>query len=126
MLKGVPAHTIEGYIAPKKPYSFIKMLDDILNFAAQTLVDDGRLAFWMPTANDEEDIGIPEHQALELVHCCVQAFNKWSRRLLVYRRKVKFEWHKPVHDGPARLLNGTNADELNPFRRKYIQGFGVT
>ena len=29
------------------------MLDDILFFAAETLVDDGRLAFWMPTANDE-------------------------------------------------------------------------
>ena len=40
------------FIPPKKPYSFLAMLDDILVFAAETLVDNGRLSFWMPTAND--------------------------------------------------------------------------
>jgi len=53
------------------------MLDDILNFATDTLVDGGRLSFWMPTANDEEqDIPVPTHPSLEVVVVCVQAFNK--------------------------------------------------
>jgi tRNA (guanine10-N2)-methyltransferase len=53
------------------------MLDDILQFAAQTLVDHGRLSFWMPTANDEnQEISIPTHPYLELVVVCTQPFNK--------------------------------------------------
>ena len=44
------------------------MLDDILNFAANTLVDDGRLSFWMPTANDEDqEIPVPTHPYMEVV-----------------------------------------------------------
>ena len=67
----------DKYIPPKRPYSFETMLDDILNFAAVSLVDDGRLSLWMPTANDEEvELGIPMHPCLEVVSVCVQAFNK--------------------------------------------------
>lgn len=65
------------YVPPKKPYSFLAMLSDILDFAADTLVDDGRVAFWMPTANDEnQEIPVPQHPSLELVTICVQNFNK--------------------------------------------------
>ena len=53
------------------------MLDDILNFAANTLVDDGRLSFWMPTANDEDqEIPVPTHPYMEVVVVCTQPFNK--------------------------------------------------
>lgn len=53
------------------------MLDDILQFSAQTLVDCGRLSFWMPTANDEDqEIAIPTHPYMELVVVCTQPFNK--------------------------------------------------
>ena len=67
----------DKYIPPKKPYSFEAMLDDLLEFAALTLVDGGRLSFWMPTANDEDVVlGVPTHQCLDLVSICVQTFNK--------------------------------------------------
>ena len=67
----------DKYIPPKKPYSFEAMLDDILDFAAISLVNDGRLSLWMPTANDEEiELGIPTHPCLEIVSVCVQAFNR--------------------------------------------------
>lgn len=67
----------DKYIPPKKAYSFEAMLDDLLEFAAQHLVDDGRLSLWMPTANDEDvELGIPAHTHLELVSVCVQTFNK--------------------------------------------------
>ena len=67
----------DDHIPPKKPYSFEAMLNDILEFAAVSLVDEGRLSLWMPTANDEEvEFGIPSHPCLEVVSICVQAFNK--------------------------------------------------
>ena len=67
----------DKYIPPKKAYSFEAMLNDLLEFAAQHLVDDGRLSLWMPTANDEDvELGIPAHPHLELVSVCVQTFNK--------------------------------------------------
>lgn len=66
-----------NFIPPKKPYSFLAMLNDILHFASETLVDGGRLSFWMPTANDEDqEIPSPTHPCLEVVAICVQPFNK--------------------------------------------------
>ena len=53
------------------------MLDDLLDFAAFMLVEEGRLSFWMPTANDEDmALGIPTHPCLMVVSMCVQTFNK--------------------------------------------------
>ena len=53
------------------------MLDDILSFSAATLVDGGRLAFWMPTSNEEsEEILPPSHPCLRIVTVCSQDFNK--------------------------------------------------
>jgi len=55
----------------------VAMLNDILQFAAQTLVDNGRLSFWMPTANDEnQEIPVPTHPYLEVSSVCQQVFNK--------------------------------------------------
>lgn len=55
------------------------MLDDILAFAANTLVPNGRLSMWMPTANDDDiELLIPTNPYLEIVSVCVQPFNKWS------------------------------------------------
>ena len=76
-INGEAAHLQDHYFPPKKAYGFEAMLDDLLEFAAQMLVDDGRLSFWMPTANDEDvELGIPSHVCLKLVSVCVQTFNK--------------------------------------------------
>jgi tRNA (guanine10-N2)-methyltransferase len=105
------------------------MLQNVLEFAANTLVDNGRLAFWMPTANEEDqEMSVPTNPYLQLVHCCVQPFNKWSRRLLVYRRKKEEEsGNPPVTNEESQFHNrmdfGETADELNPFRKRYFQGF---
>ncbi|KIV88945.1 hypothetical protein PV10_08571 [Exophiala mesophila] len=124
MIDGVLAYKRPDYIPPKRPYSFDRMLDDILDFAARTLVDGGRIAFWMPSANEnelgeEEITAIPTHPLLDLKHECIQRFNKWSRRLLVYQRVPGVvERHDP--DG-GRVENGYTADELNRFRKRYFQ-----
>jgi tRNA (guanine10-N2)-methyltransferase len=113
------------YIPPKRPYSFIAMLDDILAFAANMLVENGRLSMWMPTANDEDiELIIPTNPFLELVSVCVQPFNKWSRRLLTYRRlpdsAVSAE---AVAVARREYEKGVKADDLNAFRRKFFEGF---
>lgn len=78
-------HRQDKYIPPKKAYSFEAMLDDLLEFAAQHLVDDGRLSLWMPTANDEDvELGIPAHPHLGLVSGCVQTFNKCTPQVPVF------------------------------------------
>ncbi|CAM1507393.1 Fc.00g070340.m01.CDS01 [Cosmosporella sp. VM-42] len=116
------------YVPPKKPYSFLSMLEDILVFASETLVDEGRLSFWMPTANDEEqEIPVPAHPCLEILHVCVQPFNKWSRRLITYRRIPDAEVPPTALEAYAtrdkQTANGTTVDELNPFRRGYFRKF---
>jgi tRNA (guanine10-N2)-methyltransferase len=59
------------------------MLYDILDFAVLSLVDNGRLSFWMPTANDEDqEIQVPEHPYLEITSTCTQAFNRCEYALL--------------------------------------------
>ena len=128
MIDGVPAHQCPGYIAPKKPYSFARMLDDILDFAADMLVENGRLTFWMPSANEDNgDLRIPGHHDLELIECSVQSFNKWSRRLLVYRRRTIDEVNMGPDSGanttrrPSENIAGKTASDLNPFRRKYFE-----
>jgi tRNA (guanine10-N2)-methyltransferase len=126
ILEASPLRSLEpDFVPPKRPYSFVRMLDDILCFAAETLVDGGRLSFWMPSANDErQELAIPANPCLELVSACVQPFGAWSRRLLTYRRipDAEVELHaESVRDGEHP--NGVTANELNPFRRAYFQGF---
>ncbi|RMY21188.1 hypothetical protein D0865_16639 [Hortaea werneckii] len=48
---GTPAHLQENYLPPKRPYSLGRMLEDILEFAAERLGEGGgRLGLWMPVA----------------------------------------------------------------------------
>ncbi|GAB7355756.1 hypothetical protein MBLNU459_g6443t3 [Dothideomycetes sp. NU459] len=123
---GTIAHLQEGYVPPKRPYSFEAMLDDILNFGCDMLVDDARLCMWMPTANDEDiELSIPTHPAMPLVSVSVQQFNKWARRLLVYRRLPDHEIDQDALQSRRKkeYAQGSTASELNSFRRKYFQGF---
>lgn len=84
-IDGTKAFARRDYIPTKKPYSLDALLDDLLQYASERLPVGGRLAFWMPTANDENiETIVPLHSNLELRYNCVQEFNKWSRRLLVY------------------------------------------
>ncbi|KAK3502978.1 tRNA guanosine-2'-O-methyltransferase [Neurospora crassa] len=128
--KGMELYKDPDFIPPRKPYSFLLMLDDILQFSAQTLVDGGRLSFWMPTANDQDqEIPVPQHPYMEVVAVCVQDFNKWSRRLITYRRipdaQVEAAAIKAYEQAKAEraVEEGKTADDLNPFRNAYFKGF---
>ncbi|RAK74166.1 SIR2-domain-containing protein, partial [Aspergillus fijiensis CBS 313.89] len=119
IIDGVPAHLRPGYIAPKKPYGFEAMQNDILNFAARTLVIGGRMCMWMPTANDEDlELDTPMHPNLEVLSVSVQPFYNWSRRLITYRRLPEGQV-SDVSKGRSRLdSEGVYADQLNSFRKK--------
>ncbi|KAF3481467.1 tRNA guanosine-2'-O-methyltransferase TRM11 [Arthroderma uncinatum] len=122
MYEGVPSYKRDDYIHPKRPYGFEAMLDDILEFAAHTLVVNGRLSLWMPTANEDEvEFEIPSNPCLEHLDSCVQPFNKWSRRLLIYRRLPDSEVSSAAPKERKEVPKGLNADDLNPFRRKYFE-----
>lgn len=127
---GQPAHLSDHYLPPKQPYSFTRMLDDILDFSARKLVDEGRLCMWMPvadatsladTAAAEQDgqegavYDIPQHPQLELVSECVQQFNKCkdlydthsSDTLLIYtgsRRLLTYRRKLESEVDPEHLL----------------------
>lgn len=119
-IDGVPAYLAEGYIAPKKPYAFSKLMTDLLSFANERLTDDGRLAFWMPTANEDmQENKIPRHPGLELVSYGIQEFGKWSRALLVYRKRRENE---PIAL-ESSFEKGLKFDPAEEFREKYFRGF---
>lgn len=116
VIDGEKAHLRKDFIQPKKPYELSNLLDDLLNFAANRLPINGRLAFWMPTANDDfEPNLIPQHENLELIYNLEQEFNKWSRRLLVYVRRDD--------DFKGQTSNGLRANQIKNFRDRYFKGF---
>ncbi|KAL8825977.1 MAG: hypothetical protein Q9170_007587 [Blastenia crenularia] len=124
---GQPAYLQDHYLPPKKAYSFEAMLDDILAFASETLVEGGRLSLWMPTANDEDEkLEIPSNGCLKVVSVCTQSFNKWSRLLLTYRRLRDDEIKEGQPSRQKRLETGTTANDLNSFRKRYFEGFKGT
>lgn len=98
----------QDFIPPKKPYSFLAMLDDILQFSAQTLVDNGRLSFWMPTSNDQDqEIGVPTHPYLDIVCVATQVFNKCPSSPFSPRLVQTPEHHtnkSPPPTGSRRLI----------------------
>lgn len=113
-IDGKKAYLHRDYIPTKKPYSLDSLLDDLLHYASKRLPLNGRLAFWMPTANDENVATIiPLHSNLELKYNCVQDFNKWSRRLLVYINRGP-DFNGPTNAGLHRTSN---------FRERYFNGF---
>lgn len=114
-IDGKKAFLHRDYIPTKKPYALDSLLDDILQYASERLPINGRLAFWMPTANDENiETIIPLHANLELKYNCVQEFNKWSRRLLVYINRG------PTFDGPT---NSGAKRSTTVFRDRYFNHF---
>ncbi|KAL4959664.1 uncharacterized protein BDV14DRAFT_193615 [Aspergillus stella-maris] len=110
-----------GFIAPKKPYGFEAMMNDILAFAARTLVTGGRLCMWMPTANDDEvEFLVPMQENLEVLSVSTQDFGNWARRLITYQRLpegVLSDMSQARQKGDAA---GVSADDLNAFRRIYF------
>ncbi|RMY53334.1 hypothetical protein D0863_13983 [Hortaea werneckii] len=70
---GTPAHLQANYLPPKRPYSLVRMLEDILEFAAERLCEgSGRLGLWMPVAGavgvseGEGEVGVGQEEGVQL------------------------------------------------------------
>ena len=114
-IDGQKAFLLRDYVPTKKPYSLDALLDDLLQYTTERVPIGGRLAFWMPTANDENiETIVPTHSNLELKYNCVQEFNKWSRRLLVYINRGA------DYNGPSN--SGIHRSSAN-FRERYFKHF---
>ena len=93
MVGGTMGHLLPDYVPPKRPYGFMAMLADVLTFAREHLVDGGRIAFWMPVANEDGECEVPRARGLRLRHVCVQEFNKCK-------------WYGGDLGGGGRVLTG--------------------
>ena len=60
------------------------VFDELLNFAAETLLLNGRLVYWLPVIQDEyNDDQVPLHPCLHLISNCEQPLSgKLARRLI--------------------------------------------
>ena len=114
IIDGEKAHLRRDFIPPKKPYQLGELLHDLLQFAAERLPINGRLAFWMPTTNeDSQEHDIPMHQNLQLLYCLNQDFNKWSRRLMVYSKCEK----------ASQVSSSADLSKISNFRNLYFNSF---
>lgn len=116
IIDGEIAYLRRDFIHPKKPYELSKLLEDLLEFSSKKLPIGGRLAFWMPTANDDFSSNIiPQHNKLQLLYSLEQEFHKWSRRLLVYVKR---------HDDYiGETSNGLRDLGIKSFRDRYFKSF---
>lgn len=103
----------DDYVPPKRPYGFLAMLDDIMQFAADHLVPGGRLCFWMPTVNEDfSQLDIPSHPQLQLVSVCVQEFNKCAPSSM-YIRPVLANTRTRVKKADNLLANARRCASLS-------------
>lgn len=89
----VPAEADPNARVPmRQVYPYDELLADLLHFAADTLVDEGRLVFWHATdpATPVEDfdaaVSLPHLPCMELLCVGLQKCSSVTRRLVAYRR----------------------------------------
>ncbi|EFC48950.1 predicted protein [Naegleria gruberi] len=82
------ARVKENYIAGTVPYDVKEMYDDLLEFAARSIVTKGRIVMWFFVNNDEycEEI-LPSHRCFKLLYNSIDPLTKkYHRRLLTFEK----------------------------------------
>ncbi|XP_067839904.1 tRNA (guanine(10)-N2)-methyltransferase homolog isoform X2 [Heptranchias perlo] len=81
---------IESHVPVSMSYHLSDIFIDLLNFAAENLVMNGRLVYWLPVYKLEysEDV-IPQHPCLKLISNCEQSLTTHTSRQLITMEKVK-------------------------------------
>eukprot|EP00062_Callorhinchus_milii_P013995 gi/632962680/ref/XP_007897456.1/ PREDICTED: tRNA (guanine(10)-N2)-methyltransferase homolog [Callorhinchus milii] len=113
---------VENYVPVSMSYQLSDIFIDLLNFAAQCLVMNGRLVYWLPVYKPEysEDV-VPQHPCLKRISNCEQPFTSHTARRLITMEKVKeFE----VKDQYAHLTDTRYSPYTghNSFRDKFFSG----
>lgn len=69
---------------------FVDFLHGVLSYAADVLVEGGRLSYWLPTTPQYRPQDVPTHPALALVGNCEQPLTtRMSRRLITMERVLE-------------------------------------
>lgn len=113
---------IESHVPVSMNYHLSDIFIDLLNLAAENLVMNGRLVYWLPVYKLDytEDV-IPQHPCLKLISNCEQTLTAHTSRQLITMEKVKEFEDK---DRFAHL-NDTKYNPYvghNSFREKYFSG----
>nr|XP_032824892.1 tRNA (guanine(10)-N2)-methyltransferase homolog [Petromyzon marinus] len=118
----VPDDVADNHIPDSREYHLSDIFVDLLNFAAEYLVNGGRLVYWLPVFRPDytEEI-VPRHPCLKLVSNCEQMLNSQSGRRLLTMQKIKdfeeVDRYAHMQDVRQNPYKGHNA-----FRDKYFSG----
>ncbi|KUF93140.1 General transcriptional corepressor tupA [Phytophthora nicotianae] len=78
-----------NYIAPTQPYAAEDVMKDLLEFAAQTLREGGRLVYLLPTTYEYTDSDLPRHPSLQVIANSEQKLTKkYARRLITMVKRT--------------------------------------
>jgi tRNA (guanine10-N2)-methyltransferase len=95
------------------------VLQDLLDLAAMTLVEGGRLVYWLPVSDEQRiadlHAALPAHRCLELVAVSEQVLTLSFQRHLVTMRKAR-AWepgdaaHVPAVHGVELKVHGAGSE----------------
>ncbi|KAG2773383.1 hypothetical protein PC129_g20411 [Phytophthora cactorum] len=99
----------ENYIAPTQPYAAEDVMKDLLEFAAQTLREGGRLVYLLPTTYEYTDSDLPRHPSLQVIANSEQKLTKkYARRLITMVKRT------PTAEEMAAVESAETAAKSNP------------
>ncbi|KAG6955278.1 hypothetical protein JG688_00011946 [Phytophthora aleatoria] len=99
----------ENYIAPTQPYAAEDVMMDLLEFAAQTLREGGRLVYLLPTTYEYTDSDLPRHPSLQVIANSEQKLTKkYARRLITMVKRT------PTAEEMAAVESAETAAKSNP------------
>lgn len=85
----LPPHKQQNYIPPTQPYAAEDVMNDLLEFSAQTLREGGRLVYLLPTTYEYTDADLPRHPHLHLIANSEQKLTtKYARRLITMEKRT--------------------------------------
>ena len=85
----IPQEYLNSHYPQKVSYSLEQLLRDLLNFSARSLVEGGRLVYWLPVIRQQYNVetSVPSHPDLRLICDCEQVLSSnTSRRLIVMEK----------------------------------------
>lgn len=114
---------VKNHFQGTKRVRFQDFLYGILKYAADVLVENGRLVYWLPTTNEYVDEDVPLHPALEIVHNNEQPLTiRMSRRLITMRRVSKEEQrNRQLIEDDKRLEKNFRIPAHHDLARKLLR-----
>jgi tRNA (guanine10-N2)-methyltransferase len=112
------------HIAQTRPYCVSDVMADLLDVAARVLVVGGRLVYIIPSFrhNFDPQIDLPQHECLQLEHCCYQPLSiDLGRRMVVMRKVLNYDESKRTAYLSNVWVNGAESAEKCANIREKLQ-----